>query len=239
MESLKIEKFLSKNFGFGSGYSSGDGSSDNSGYGSGFGYSSGYNYSSGYGSGDGDGDCYDSGYGSGSGYSSGSSDNSGYGSGSGYSSGLKKYNQFDVHLIDSIQTIITSIFGNLAKGFIIKNDLTLLPCFIAKGNGYFAHGETAKEAVDALQKKIYSQMDTNEAIDQFLNTFDFEKKYPAKAFYKWHHILTGSCEMGRNHFVKQHGIDLDKDMYTVQEFIDMTKDDYGGDIILKIQERKS
>ena len=207
MESLKIEKFLSINSGFG--YDYGSGSGDGSGSGSGYGYGSGYG----------------SGFGSGFG--------SDYGSGS----GLKKYNQFDVCEIDDIQTIITSVFGNLAKGFIVKKDLTLSPCFIAKGNGYFAHGETAKEAVDALQEKIYSQMDTDEAIDQFLNTFDFEKKYPAKEFYKWHHILTGSCEMGRNHFVENHGIDLDKDMYTVQEFIDMTKNDYGGDIILKIQER--
>ena len=227
MESLKIEKFLSINsgsgYGDGSCYGYGSGSSDGSGDGSGYGSGSGYDSGSGYGCG----------YGSGSGY------DSGCGYGSGYVSGLKKYNQFDVCKIDDIQTIITSVFGNLAKGFIVKKDLTLLPCFIAKGNGYFAHGETAKEAVDALQEKIYSQMDTDEAIDRFLNTFDFEKKYPAKAFYKWHHILTGSCEMGRNHFVEKHGIDLDKDMYTVQEFIDMTKNDYGGDIILKIQERKS
>ena len=237
MESLKIEKFLSINSSSSLDDGSGYGSDDGSGYGSG--------YCSGYGSGYCSGCCSssDSVYGSSSSYGSspgsGSISCSGYGYGRGGIIEIKKYNQFDVHLIDSIQTIIASVFGNLAKGFIVKNDLTLSPCFIAKGNGYFAHGNTAKEAVDALQEKIYSQMDTDDAIDQFLNTFDFEKKYPAKAFYKWHHILTGSCEMGRNHFVEQHGIDLDKDMYTVQEFIDMTKNDYGGDIILKIQERKS
>ena len=223
MENLKIAQFISNNSGYGDG--SGYGSGDDYGDGSGYGYGSGYDY--------GDGSGY--GYGSGSGDDYGD----GYGFGDGFSEGIKKYNQSEIYLIDEIQTILTSVCGNLAKGYILKEDLTLSPCFIAKGNGYFAHGETAKEAVDALQEKIYSQMDTDEAIDQFLNTFDFEKKYPAKAFYKWHHILTGSCEMGRNHFVEQHGIDLDKDMYTVQEFIDMTKNDYGGAIILKIQERKS
>ena len=140
-------------------------------------------------------------------------------------------------MIDKIQTILTSICGNLAKGYILKDDLTLSPCFIAKGNGYFAHGETAKKACEALEEKIFSEMDTDEAIDRFLQEFDFDKKYPARDFYIWHNRLTGSCEMGRNHFIAKHGIDLDQDTYTVQEFIDMTKDDYGGEIILKIRER--
>lgn len=175
-------------------------------------------------------------YGSGSGYGYGYGSGSGYGSG--YGSGIKKYNQFEIHLIDKIQTIITSIYGNLAKGYILKDDLTLSPCFIAKGNGCFAHGETAKKACEALEEKIFSEMDADDAIDRFLQEFDFDKKYPARDFYIWHHRLTGSCEMGRNHFIAKHGIDLDRDTYTVQEFIDMTKDDYGGEIILKIMERR-
>ena len=141
-------------------------------------------------------------------------------------------------MIDEIQTILTSVCGNLAKGYILKEDLTLSPCFIAKGNGYFAHGETAKKACEALEEKIFSKMDTEEAIDRFLQEFDFDKKYPARDFYIWHNRLTGSCEMGRNYFIAKHGIDLDQDTYTVQEFIDMVKDDYGGEIILKIRERK-
>ena len=180
---------------------------------------------------------YGCGYGFGDGFGTGSGYGDGYGSGSGSGFGIKKYNQFEIHLIDEIQTILTSVCGNLAKGYILKEDLTLSPCFIAKGNGYFAHGETAKKACEALEKKIFSNMDTEEAIDRFLQEFDFDKKYPARDFYIWHNRLTGSCEMGRDHFVASHGIDLDQDTYTVQEFIDMTKDDYGGEIILKIRER--
>ena len=51
-----------------------------------------------------------------------------------------------------------------------------------------------------------------------------------------HHYLTGSCEMGREAFVKRHGIDLDK-TYTVEEFIELTEDDYGGEIIKNLKER--
>ena len=33
------------------------------------------------------------------------------------------------------------------------------------------------------------------------------------------------------------GIDLENGMYTVKEFIEITKDDFGGDIIKQIEER--
>lgn len=237
MENLKIAQFISNNFGgdgYGSGSGYGFGYGDGYGSGSGFvyGYGTGYGFVYGSGSGYGTGN----GHGCGSGFGYGSGTGTGYGTG--YGSGIKKYNQSEIHLIDEIQTILTSVCGNLAKGYILKEDLTLSPCFIAKGNGYFAHGETAKEAREALEEKIFSKMDTEEAIDRFLQEFDFDKKYPARDFYIWHNRLTGSCEMGRNYFIAKHGIDLDQDTYTIQEFIDMTKDDYGGEIILKIRERK-
>ena len=255
MENLKIVQFISNNFGgygygTGSGSGTGYGSGSGTGYGYGYGYGCGRGYGDGYGCGRGDGDGCGTGYGSsygtgygdgngcGNGCGSGFGDGYGTGYGTGYGSGIKKYNQSEIHLIDEIQTILTSVCGNLAKGYILKEDLTLSPCFIAKGNGYFAHGETAKEAREALEEKIFSKMDTEEAIDRFLQEFDFDKKYPARDFYIWHNRLTGSCEMGRNYFIAKHGIDLDQDTYTVQEFIDMVKDDYGGEIILKIRERK-
>ena len=42
--------------------------------------------------------------------------------------------------------------------------------------------------------------------------------------------------MGRNQFVAEKGIDLDKDSFTVQEFVDMCKRRYGGEIISKLME---
>ena len=150
----------------------------------------GYSYSNGDGSGLGSGYGYSSGDGDGCGYSSG-----GYGYGSG--DGIKSFNGKFVYMIDEIQTIISNIKGNLAKGFILNSDLTLSPCYICKNERYFAHGETLKEARRALQEKILENMDTDEAIERFLSTFEKEKKYPVKDFYEWHHYLTGSCEMGR------------------------------------------
>ena len=141
-----------------------------------------------------------------------------------------------MNMIDGIATIITKIVGNLAKGFILNRDLTTTPCYIVKGNNMFAHGESAKKAQEALQKKIFENMDTDDKIKVFVDTFENNKKYPAKDFYDWHNKLTGSCEMGRNSFVRNNGIDLENAIYTVKEFIEITKNDFGGEIIERLEE---
>ena len=186
--------------------------------------SSGYGYGSGSGSGSG----YGSGYGEGSGY--------GYGEGYGYGYGIKRINGMKVYRIDGLLTVITRVKLALAKGFILNRDLTLTPCYIAKRDGYFAHGKTVKEAEKALQEKIFENMDTEEAIGRFLCTFKKDEKYKGQDFFLWHHYLTGSCEMGRRAFVRDRGLDLEA-YYTVEEFLELCKDSYGGDIIKQLQER--
>lgn len=42
--------------------------------------------------------------------------------------------------------------------------------------------------------------------------------------------------MGRTAFVRNRGIDLDK-TYTVDEFIELTENDYGSEIIKNLKER--
>ena len=171
---------------------------------------------------------------SGSGYGDGYGDGSGYGYGSGY--GLKSFCGSPVHYIDGIPTVIISVHGNLAKGFIVNNDLTTSGCFIAKRENKFAHGETSARAIKALQDKIFESMDTEEKIAAFLKEFQPGVKYKARLFYEWHHKLTGSCEFGRNSFIKSHDIDLENGMYTVKEFIELTKNDFGGDIICQLED---
>ncbi len=246
--------------GSGSGYDSGYGSGDGFGFGDGSGYGSGDGFGSGYGSGDGFGfgdgsgsGCGDgfgdgSGSGSGSGYGFGSGDGSGsgcgdgFGDGSGYGSGdgfgfkIKSVNGVPVYIIDGVPTIITALYLSMAKGFIINNDFSRSACYVAKGDGYFAHGETAQEAADALRKKIFKNMDTDEAIRKFLATFKSGEKYPGRDFFEWHHYLTGSCKMGRESFVKNHGINLD-DSFTVEEFIKITENDFGRDTIKQLKEQ--
>ena len=219
----KIKEFLS----ISSGYGYGDGSGYGSGSGYGYGDGSGYGYGYGYGDGDG--------YGSGSGYGYGDGD--GYGSGYGYGDDISSYNNDKVYYIDGILTVIKKVKNNLAKGFVINNDLTTESCYIVKGFNRFAHGATVAEAREALRSKIFEDMDEDERIESFINEFNAKDKYSAKVFYDWHHRLTGSCEFGRQNFVKNHGIDLEEDSFTVKEFCELCKNDYGGEIIKKIIKR--
>lgn len=149
----------SDGFGDGSSYS-GDKVVADDVHGSGYNYSSGYGYEScsgdgsGYGAGSGNcsGDCYGCGSGCGDGF--------GYvdGNGTGYIptinfnevpvvTNIKLLNGNVVDYINDIPIIITHVLDNFAAGFIVKNDLTLSPCFIAKVGKSFIYGTTLKEAV--------------------------------------------------------------------------------------------
>ena len=158
----EVERFLSIKTINGEGCGCGLG--DGYGYGKGYGYGTGYDPGSGYGTGSGSGGDYD--YGNGFGYGNGSGDGDGLccGYGSEYGSGegggvsiidIKTFNEHIVDYIDGVPTIITHIHNNVASGFIIKFDMTLIPCYVAKEGNHFAHGSTLKEAVaDAEVKEM-------------------------------------------------------------------------------------
>ena len=191
----------------------------------------GYGYGSGYGDGNGYGD------GSGSGYGYGYGNGSGYGDGDGDGDGIKSFCGKEVYLIDDMQTIIESVRGNIAKGYILQSDLTLTPCHVVKENGKFAHGGTLREAFEALQEKLYDDSTEEERLQKFREHFpDFSKEYPAKELFVWHHVLTGSCKAGRESFCRDNGINIDKDTFTIHEFISLTKNSYGGETIKKLIE---
>ena len=83
----------------------------------------------------------------------------------------------------------------------MNSDLTLKPCYVAKGHNKFAHGYTVREAVQDLQEKIFEDMDVEEAIRLFLEAFpDAGRKYPARDFYIWHNRLTGCVREPRLKF---------------------------------------
>jgi len=245
METIKarIDRFISSGSGSGSGDGSGSGSGygDGSGSGSGSGYGSGYGYGDGsgygYGDGSGSGSGYGYGSGSGSGYGDGSGSGSGYGYGSGSGSGIKTFDGHQVYIIDGTQTLIDNVHGNVAKGHILRSDLTLVPCFIVKRDNLFAHGETLHGAYVALQDKLFEAYPEDVRIAKFKEQYpDFDKKVPAMELFVWHNRLTGSCEMGRRSFAYDHNINLDNDWFTVNEFIRLTENAYGGSIIKKLRD---
>lgn len=236
MEEIKeaVKRFLTVSYNYGYGYGYGDGRGDCFCCGNGRGHGRGGGSESDWGDGSGDG--YGYGGCEGTGYDNdwpGSGKGCGYGSGDG--DGLKSFNGDDIHYIDGIPTVIEEVRGNLARGYIVNGDLTKEKCFVAKHGRLFAHGETARGAIDALQIKIFGVADVEEKIEMFVKEFKSDKKYTVDEFQKWHSRLTGSCDFGRKAFLKNHEYNLD-DKYTVKEFIEATKYDYGGKIIERLEE---
>ena len=216
----RINAFLSVNYGYGSGYGSGRGS--------GGGYGWGFGDGSGGGNGDGSDCCYRWGYEDGNG--------DGYGWGFGDGSGVKDINGNHVYIVDGIQTIIKSVRSNIAQGFVLQSDLTLKPCYIVKERNKFAHGDTLHDAFSALQEKLYDDSTEEGRIEAFRKKFpEYDTPYPNRDLFAYHHVLTGSCRMGRESYCKDKGIDLDGST-TVREFIELTKGSYGGDVICKLPE---
>ena len=182
------------------------------------------------GSGSGDGYGYGDGSGSGDGYGDGSGDGSGSGD------GVKEINGDTVYVVDDVPTIIKTVRANIAQGFILQRDLTLKPCYIVKEQNMFAHGDTLHEAFSALQEKLYDDSTEEERIEAFRKKFpEYDTPYPNRDLFAYHHVLTGSCRMGRESFCQDKGIDLDGST-TVREFIELTKGSYGGDVICKLPE---
>ena len=197
----------------------------------GFGHGSDYSTINGYGYGSISGCGY--GYGDGIVNGSGNCDESGEGSGISVMN-IKTFNGHIIDYIDGVPTIITHIHNNVASGFIIGFDMTLIPCYVAKAGNYFAHGKTLKDAVKDAEAKEMGEMPIEERIEKFIKVFgSLDSEHTGKEFYDWHNILTGSCRMGRDKFCKENGIDLTK-KYSVRYFLNITKNSYGGDIIKQI-----
>lgn len=246
----KIKNFLSLSndhcHGNGSGYGYGGGFGDCSGNGDNFGNCSvncsgngdifsncsgnGDIFSNGSGNGYGDG----SGDGSGNGFGNGNGSVYGNGFGYGYDDGVKDINGNHVYIVDEIRTIIKFVRGNIAQGFVLLSDLTLKPCYIVKEQSKYAHGNTLYDAFAALQEKLYDDSTEEERIEAFRKKFpEYDTPYSNHDLFTYHHVLTGSCRIGREAFCKDRGIDLDGST-TVREFVELTKGSYGGDVIRKL-----
>ena len=222
MESM-IAEFLSNGYGNGSGdgYGDGYGNGYGNGCGDGYGHGSGYGYGNGNGSGSGDG----SGYGHGSG--------DGYGNDDGY--GPAGICGMEVHRIDGVRTCISHVHGSVAKGFIVRRDLSLEPCYIVKQDGLFAHGRSIRKAMEALREKLFDSMPDEERCEAFAREHEAGREYPNRDYFEWHHRLTGSCLMGREEFAREHGVDMGGSM-TPEDFIRLTEDAFGGDVIKQLRQ---
>ena len=191
------------------------------------------------GNGDGYGNGYGNGYGDGDGDGDGNGDGNGYGNGYGYGdgdgNGIKQFNGMDVYIIDNTPTIITNTKGQIASGYTIRYNTQLVPCFVARVGNYFGHGDTAHSALEAANAKYNKNRPLSDRIDEFVKEFPtLQNEATVKKFYDWHHVLTGSCEFGREEFRKRHNLTFDE-VHTVGWFLDITKNNYGKDVIKQVR----
>jgi len=188
-------------------------------------------------SGDGNGDGYGNGYGDGNGDGYGDGDGNGYGYGNGDGNGeikMEYYKGGKVYYIDEIPCIFQSIKEDVASVLVISlSDFSETQMYVAKQWHLFAHGLSVKLAMDAVKDKYYAQQDVEEKIAEFKRIFKKGTLYSNDEFYRWHYILTGSCESGRQHWMKERGIDITGTM-TVESFINLTKEAYGSEVIKRL-----
>ena len=171
---------------------------------------------------------YGNGYGNGNGYGDGNGNGDGY--------GIAEINGKKVYKVDGVPTIIESIKGNIAKGYTIRHNVELVPCYVAKVGNYFAHGETSHEALQAAQEKYDENRPLSERIADTVRKYPtLDTKVSHSELYSLHHVLTGSCKFGRDEFARAHGLDTKNGEMTMREFIELTKDAYGRDAILQLK----
>lgn len=164
----------------------------------------------------------------------GSGCGSGYGDGSGYGYGMKKIKNMNIYMIDGVATIITQLRANVAKGLIVKSDLTAEPTFVVKIGNSFAHGSTLRKAREEAISKEFEDMPEEARLEAFREEFAPGEKRTVEDYYEWHHRLTGSCTQGRDAFAAEHQLKMG-DLLTPEEFITLTENAYGGNIIRKLK----
>lgn len=141
-------------------------------------------------------------------------------------------------MIDDTPTLIESVHGQYAKGKILNIDLTLTHCYVARCRDFFAHGDTLAAAKADAEKKALKDEPIENRIDRFVSTYpDVDKAISNAELYKWHNSLTGSCEFGRKQFAKDHNIDIENGSMTIREFVELTKNAFGGEVIKQLKVR--
>ena len=121
--------------------------------------------------------------------------------------------------------------GYAALG-VLRKDMSLKDCWIAKRGNFFAHGDTLHEAVEAVEAKWRENRPLDERIAEFVKTHpELDEEYGD--LFEWHHILTGSCEFGRRQWCEEHGY-KPTDSITLRAFFEQTKNDYGRVVIRRV-----
>ncbi len=117
------------------------------------------------------------------------------------------------------------------------HDMTILKCsyfpacnivYVAEKDGYAAHGNSIRKAIEDLQFKIQSDLDLSEHTQRitkqgFMDANDYR-------------LLTGACYEGTNRFLKLNNLTWENTM-PVEKVLQLTKGQYGYDRFKDIAEQ--
>jgi len=91
--------------------------------------------------------------------------------------------------------------------------------------------------VQSAQEKYDENIPIEERIADTISKYPtLDTKVSHKELYGLHHTLTGSCKFGRDEFARAHNLDPDKGEMTMREFINLTKNAFGGDVIKQLEQ---
>lgn len=143
-----------------------------------------------------------------------------------------------VYLLNSVPTCITAVHKAAdfmyAEGFVINNSMYKENCFIAKVNGEYAHEVNLRLAVLSALDKFNNNEPLDVKINRFIAEFpNLHENVDNHRLFVHHHLLTGSCTLGRQKFIREHNIDIDGSM-TVEDFIKLTTYAYNGKVIREL-----
>ena len=153
-----------------------------------------------------------------------------------FSGGIKSINGDELILVDGIYIHIEKVVSDgILYGYSLNEDFTTKPLWAVKGDNYVGIGITMERAEDSLFKRTFRDTSHEERIAQFVKEHPVDKPYSNADLIEWHHKLTASCRRGIRLFLAKHGITRDG-YTTVSEFIRLTENDFGGDIIKKLKD---
>ena len=123
--------------------------------------------------------------------------------------------------IDGMFSVLDSHRGNVYVTHRIgKKDQMYI---VTDGEGYYAHGDTYKEAKEDLIFKI-NDRDTSQYEKMGLDdTLTYEEAIAA------YRTITGACSAGTRNYIETRLPQPHKDKYTIREIIKLTEGEYGGD----------
>ncbi|MEM7698698.1 MAG: hypothetical protein AAF236_09875, partial [Verrucomicrobiota bacterium] len=136
--------------------------------------------------------------------------------------------QFEIQYIDGDAMLLTSkrtIDGyKISKArYFHGGDIVALPqCWIAEKDGFYAHGESIK---DAIEDAAFKAMQVSANVEDIAR----EVKQSGVVTKNQYRLLTGACDEGCRRFISDHGIDSSDPQLPLSKALDFISGHFGYD----------